>query len=461
MGESLKVEVLVAEIGSTTTVVSAFDGVADGRARLLGQGAGATTVDRGDVVEGLEDALSDLARALGCEEVSWDRFLACSSAAGGLQMTVHGLVYDMTVKAANEAALGAGAVVRMVTAGDLTDSDLERIVDVNPSIMLLAGGVDYGERETAVRNARRLASLGLQVPVVYAGNRAARDEVVAILGERVHPVANVYPRIDQLDIEPTRREIQRIFEEHIVRAPGMSRVRELITGDIMPVPGAVMRAAECLRERIGDLVAIDVGGATTDVHSVTEGSEEISRILVAPEPLAKRTVEGDLGVYVNARNLVERVGAESLERELGFPPGPVLEAMGPVPKNEEERLLVARLTREAAATALHRHVGRTHHLFGPSGRMTVAEGKDLTEIRWVIGTGGALTRLSGGKELLRSVLDRPAPGMLYPRAARVAIDADYIMAAAGMLSRIDGEAATHLMKGSLGMEADPDEVSAG
>ncbi len=452
MSDPREVEVLVAEIGSTTTVVSAFDGVEEGAAYLLGQGAAPTTVEAGDVVEGLDIALEDLRKNLDVSDLTWRRFLACSSAAGGLQMTVHGLVYDMTVKAANEAALGAGAVVRMVTAGELTESDLDRVQELRPSIMLLAGGVDYGERDTVISNAKKLASLDVDAPVIYAGNVAARGDVTAILGDRVHPVENVYPRIDQLQIEPTRREIQRIFEDHIVRAPGMSRVRELISGEIMPVPGAVMKAAECLQKRAGDLVAVDVGGATTDVHSVTEGSEEISRILVAPEPTAKRTVEGDLGVYVNAPNLVERIGPEVLEEELGFPPSEVLGEMGPVPQNDKERKLVLRLTREAAGVALRRHAGRTRYLFGPSGRTTVAEGKDLTEVRWVIGTGGALTRLPGGDEILEDILDRPAPDGLYPRRARVLIDCDYIMAAAGMISRVDGDAAAALLWSSLGME---------
>ncbi len=452
MSDTRTVEVLVAEIGSTTTVVSAFAGVKDGAAHLLGQGAGPTTVEEGDVVVGLRQALDELAQTLGVRSVEWERFLACSSAAGGLQMTVHGLVYDMTVKAANEAALGAGAVVRQVTAGQMSDADLRTVAEINPSILLLAGGVDYGERETVIANAQKLASLGLEAPVVYAGNIAARKEVEEILGNRVHVVDNVYPRIDQLEIEPTRRAIQRIFEEHIVRAPGMGRVRELIDGEIMPVPGAVMQAARCFHERVGDLVAIDVGGATTDVHSVTEGSEEIARILVAPEPFAKRTVEGDLGVYVNVFNLVSGIGEEALEDDLGFSVAAVLETLGPVPETEKERALVQRLTREAVSVALGRHAGRTRHLFGPSGRMTVAEGKDLTEVRLVIGTGGALTRLPGGLEILREALSRPVPAALYPRSAEVMVDHDYIMAAAGMLSLVNGDAAARLLMASLGME---------
>jgi uncharacterized protein (TIGR01319 family) len=102
----------------------------------------------------------------------------------------------------------------------------------------------------------------------------------------------VYPRIDELNIDPTRKIIQQVFEEHIVAAPGMEKIRTMVAGKIMPTPGAVMNAALALYDEIGDLMAVDVGSATTDVHSVTEGSPEIQAMLTGPEPFAKRTVEG-------------------------------------------------------------------------------------------------------------------------------------------------------------------------
>jgi uncharacterized protein (TIGR01319 family) len=106
--------------------------------------------------------------------------------------------------------------------------------------------------------------------------------------------------------------IQDVFEEHIIHAPGMEKVRDIVSGPIVPTPGAVMEASKILKDVIGDLVTIDVGGATTDIHSVTDGSEEIMSILISPEPVAKRTVEGDLGVYVNMKNIVETIGEKNL-----------------------------------------------------------------------------------------------------------------------------------------------------
>ena len=164
----IKTDLLIAEIGSTTTVVSAFDQI-DTDPVLLGQGQYRTTVSEGDVNLGLQGAIRDLAQQLG-EAVSWERFMASSSAAGGLRMTVHGLVYDMTVKAAREAALGAGANLKFVTAGKLRATDLAKIKEIDPNIILIAGGVDYGERETALYNAELIRSLGLASPIIYAGN---------------------------------------------------------------------------------------------------------------------------------------------------------------------------------------------------------------------------------------------------------------------------------------------------
>ncbi len=446
-------QVLVAEIGSTTTTVTALRGLAGCCPEFCGQGLSPTTVDQGDVRVGLQAALADLRSQ--CPEVDPDRaeLLACSSAAGGLRMTVHGLVYDMTVKAASEAALGAGAIVSMVTAGDLTATDLDGILGHRPNIVLLAGGVDYGERETIVANARRLGDLGLEVPIIYAGNTALRDEIADILSDaELYLVDNVYPRIDQLNVEPTRRAIQAVFERHIVRAPGMAGVRELVGGEIMPVPGAVMAAAEALAPVIGDLLVVDVGGATTDVHSVVDTPPDPAALLVAPEPRAKRTVEGDLGVFLNAENLVQRVGAEQLAAALGFELAPVLESMTGVPATAEQAELILHLAREASAVALGRHAGRTRHMYGPAGRSTIIDGRDLSSITTVVGTGGVFSRLAGAGTILEQLLQSPPPDALYPRQAQVVTDARYIMAVAGVLSRRYPESARRLLLDSLGLE---------
>ncbi|MCP4155012.1 MAG: DNA mismatch repair protein MutL, partial [bacterium] len=197
----MKVDVLTAEIGSTTTVVNAFTGIGTETPRLAGQGFSATTVLEGDVTAGLNGAIDNLKKNLDTDRLEWDRFLASSSAAGGLRMTVHGLVYDMTVRAAKEAALGAGANIHQITAGRLRKSDLKKLVSIKPNIIMIAGGVDYGERDTALDNAEKISELNLNIPVIYAGNIENHDEIKEIFldsGSKLYIVDNVYPAIDRL-----------------------------------------------------------------------------------------------------------------------------------------------------------------------------------------------------------------------------------------------------------------------
>ena len=452
----MKADILVAEIGSTTTVVNAFN-IKD-EILFLGSGQSPTTVYDGDVNIGLKNAVDDLCKKLGADKIEYDELLATSSAAGGLKMTVHGLVYDMTVRAAKEAALGAGANIHMITAGKLMRTDLEKIKKINPNIMLLAGGVDYGERETAVYNAELIAKLDLNVPVIYAGNVQNQDEIRLIFKDskaKLYIVENVYPKIDQLNVEPTRKVIQDVFEEHITHAPGMSKVRDMVSGNIIPTPAGVMEATKVLAEVLGDVVTIDVGGATTDIHSVTEGSEEISRQLISPEPHAKRTVEGDLGVYVNAANVIEMAGRDNLKKELGVDDeklDEIISSHQPIPKTEMDKKFTESLTAVACKTAMQRHAGEFIELFSTAGKRTIAQGKDLTAIKYIIGTGGALTRLPKGYEIIQDMLHMNSVLKLMPKeTAKILLDTDYIMASLGVLSKKYREESIILLKKSLGI----------
>ncbi|WP_028855373.1 GlmL-related ornithine degradation protein [Psychrilyobacter atlanticus] len=456
----MKIDVLVAEIGSTTTVVNAFGNLNGENPKFIGQGQAPTTVDQGDVNLGLMDATYDLEEKLGIKELEYDEFLATSSAAGGLKMTVHGLVYDMTAKAAKEAALGAGANIHMVTSGKLRRTDLKEIEKIRPNIILLAGGVDYGERDTALYNAELLAKLDLDIPIIYAGNIQNCEEIKLIFEDYgkeklLKIVENVYPKIDRLNVEPVRRVIQDVFEEHIIHAPGMEKVRDVVSGPIVPTPGAVMESSKILKEVIGDLVTIDVGGATTDIHSVTDGSEEITSILISPEPVAKRTVEGDLGVYVNMRNIVEIVGEKNLAKELSVEEEELTEHLlnfPPIPKSEMEIKTVEILTEKAVIMSVHRHAGGYRHLFGET-KKTLAEGKDLTSIKWIIGTGGALTRIPNRIEILKKIaMSNKGDKLLPTPEAKILIDNDYIMASLGVLSKYNKESAVRLLKKSLKIE---------
>lgn len=452
----MKIDVLVAEIGSTTTVVNGFADIHTDHPKFIGQGQAPTSVLEGDVNIGLQAAMDDLKNRLKIDALSYDDMLATSSAAGGLKMTVHGLVYDMTVRAAKEAALGAGAIIHQVTGGRLRRTDIKKIHEIQPNLILIAGGVDYGERDTALYNAELIADMNIATPVVYAGNIENQEEILEIFKDKpnqLYIVDNVYPKIDQLNVEPTRKLIQDAFEEHIIHAPGMARVRELVNGPIIPTPGAVMEASKLLKESIGDLITLDVGGATTDLHSVTEGSEEINRILISPEPTAKRTVEGDLGVYVNMPNLVKRIGKDVLGEKLQFDIDELMKNHKPIPDTEELIKFVEILTQEAVLTAVHRHAGQLRNLYGPAGKKTLAEGKDLTNVQWIVGTGGALTRLPNRVEILRQIAQQNKGDYLLPTTeAKILIDNHYIMASLGVLSKKYPEAALSLMKQSLDIE---------
>lgn len=440
----MKVDYLIAEIGSTTTVVTAIN-VACG-VRVVGQGKSYTTVLEGDVLIGLKKAVADIENSLK-EQISYDRMLALSSAAGGLRITVHGLVEEMTVRAAREAALGAGGIIKMVTAGNLYQSDINKIKKIDPNLIMIAGGTDYGERETAILNAEKIKNSGIKKPIIYCGNIAAREDILEILSDyEVYIVDNVYPSIDELNVEPCRKVIQEAFEKNIVNAPGMSKIKEMVNGSILPTPGAVMESCRLLYEELGDLVAFDVGGATTDVHSVTCGSPEVNDILVSPEPKAKRTVEGDLGVFINAENLLDILEERDLE---GLTKKYIKENIKPIPETEEEKRCSYLLTKKAVSTAVNRHIGYIKRIYGGS-KAYAAYGKDLSKVLYIIGTGGALTRLGGGEEILKSIrYEKDDLTMLPRRGAKILIDNDYIMACAGVLSRENKEAAKMLLKKSL------------
>ena len=458
----MKVDVLVAEIGSTTTVVNAFKDLDSDNPVFWAQGQAPTSVLDGDVRIGLQGAIGDLCRKMNIDSLEYDEMLATSSAAGGLKMTVHGLVYDMTAKAAKEAALGAGGISHDITVGKLRRSDIARIREINPNLILIAGGVDYGERDTAIYNAEMIRAMGLKTPVVYAGNIENQDEMKLIFdeesGQYLYLVDNVYPKIDTLNVEPCRKVIQEAFEDHITHAPGMEHVRDMVSGPIIPTPGAVMECTKLLYDCIGDVMTIDVGGATTDVHAVTEDSDAVARILTAPEPKAKRTVEGDLGVYVNRMKVIESIGEEKLreecENQLHIDLDKTLETYVAIPKNEDEFKLVERLTKEAVLRAVERHAGQIRYVYGPTGRQTLAEGKDLTQVKYIVGTGGALTRLPHRVDIMKLIPKDNETGMkLYPSdAVKILVDNDYIMASLGVLSKTHRAGAIKLLGKSLGME---------
>lgn len=426
---SAAIEILTIEVGSTITKANGFALLPEGGFAHLAQGFAPTSIAQGDVGIGVDAALADLRARSGLDPSGAETFVN-SSAAGGLRMTVHGLTYSMTARAAREAALGAGGIVKMVTAGELDSYELDEIRAIHPNIILLAGGVDFGEKTTVMRNAERIAMLGLPVPVLYAGNVALRKPIHHLFHEagiELLLADNVFPDVDVLHIEPLRHLIHEVFNRHIIHAPGMARFADLTHWGILPTPGAVLKGAELFAEVAGDCLVFDVGGATTDVHSVTDGSAEWAPRMVEPEPRAKRTVEGDLGVYVNARNIIDL--AANPEWEARFSE---VEAL---PATERAREMTRALCAFAVETGARRHAGAVTDLYTPTGRKQVVKGKDLSSVRWVVGTGGALTRIEGGEAILRRICTGAGKHLLPVPESRILLDRDYRFSALGTLAQ--------------------------
>jgi hypothetical protein len=439
----MNVELLVGEIGSTTTLVHAFE-LSQGSLIWLSKGVSETSVDDGDVSIGLRKAIENLKSELGTEELHWNRFLAASSAAGGLKMTVHGLVWDMTVKAAKEAALGAGANIQFITAGLLSEDDLVEIENVHPNIILLAGGVDYGEKNTIIANARMLCRLSIKVPFIYAGNKEIQRQIKKIFEEndREYMICdNVYPNIDQLQVEPLRKIIQEVFEKHITEAAGMSHIKELVNGSIVPVPAAVNMAAQLYYQVKGPCMVIDIGGATSDVHSVCEDSERYRHVMTSVEPFAKRTVEGDMGVYKN-----RMVVADHMKEPPRGDWREILDKLKPLANDTTQKDLVDCLTQAAAEVSLSRHVGKIHYLYLQSGRKTMASGKDCTDVKHILLTGGALIYHADAVKMIHKIIRSLDPSLLLPKEdVQISIDKQYLLSAIGVISLEYPQVAKNLM----------------
>ncbi|RCK78338.1 MAG: putative reactivating factor for D-ornithine aminomutase [Candidatus Ozemobacter sibiricus] len=424
-----EIDILTIEVGSTITKANAFlRDPASGGLRHVGQGFAPTTVALGDVGIGVRGALAELQHTSRRSKEGAEVFVN-SSAAGGLRMTVHGLTYNMTARAAREASLGAGAIVKLVTAGRLAPTDLDEIRRIQPNLILLAGGVDFGARDTVLDNAADLARARFGVPVIYAGNAAlvgAVRDLFAGSGSEVLVAPNVFPDVDVLNVDPLRTLIQDAFARHIIHAPGMDDLQRLTARPVLPTPGAVLKAAEIFADVLGDVVVFDVGGATTDVHSVTDGSPEFAARQTDPEPRAKRTVEGDLGVFVNARHIFELVADAQWQARA--------DEVRAMPATEREREVTRWLCARAVEAGARRHAGTLHDLYTPTGRRQIVRGKDLTAVKWVIGTGGALTRVEGGAEILRSICTGPGKHLLPKPEAQILLDRTYLFSAMGTIA---------------------------
>ncbi|OGO30261.1 MAG: hypothetical protein A2Z29_09130 [Chloroflexi bacterium RBG_16_56_11] len=444
---------LLIDFGSTFTKVVAID---LDSVEILSSARVPSTVDT-DITVGLEQALRSIAGALKISDAEIKESLACSSAAGGLRMVCVGFVPELTSKAANLAALGAGAKVVGAYSYKLTSREVVEIENLAPDILLLSGGTDGGDEGVIIHNAGMLAKTGHAITnIIIAGNKAAYDEIRSIFnGSRKNIIytRNVMPKIGVLDAAPCNREIRDLFMKNIIQAKGISRARAIIKDVIMPTPAAVLEAAKLVAggsrnvPGFGELIVIDPGGATTDVHSIATGNPAQPDTFVAglPEPYEKRSVEGDLGLKYNLDRLLELVKDKETPTDFasivaGF-------RRGKLPVTEEEYACHVFLTGLMVEVAMERHAGKLEVLFGPTGKRLVQRGKDLTGVRTVIGTGGTIIYSGRPREILERALFRETdPFVLKPVRPSFYLDERYILYAVGLLGQAEPEKALLLAK---------------
>ena len=444
----MKIDVLVAEIGSTTTLVNAFN--IKEKVVFLGRGFSKTTIN--DVNLGLTEAIDNLKVNLGAKDIEYQELFASSSAAGGLKITVHGLVYEMTSKAAKEAALNAGANLYLVTAGDLEEEDLKNIKEINPNIIIIAGGTNYGEKETSYHNLLKVVPL--KIPIIYAGNISNQQRINNLNNENIKIVDNVYPRVDDFNILPLRKAIYDVFGNHIIHAKGMSEIVKKINGRIIPTPGAVMDATLLLNELIKGVLTIDIGGATTDIHSVSEPKPIYQKYLEG-EPFSKRTVEGDLGVFVNRNFVYQTFKHDYLESKLNLSKETILKLIQEepfIPKTIEGKKVIDELTIRCLELGLNRHVGDLKRVYTTNGLKVIPEGKDLSQVKVVTLTGGALLNLENAQEYVLNYF-KSSPTKLVPNEGVLVLkDEDYLFSSIGVLAQKYPNEAKELLKKTLRWE---------
>jgi uncharacterized protein (TIGR01319 family) len=464
---------LLFDFGSTYTKVAAVE---LGEGMLIGRAQAPSTVET-DVNLGLEAALRELKgqTGIGIRDRRVALRLACSSARGGLRLVAIGLVPQLTTEAARRAALGAGAKVIRVFSHELSPQEVAEIEALSPDIVLLAGGTDGGNKGVVVHNARCLARSRLQAPVVMAGNKAAQGEVERIFSRAGKPLVvteNVMPELNELRVEPARAAIREVFMARIVQAKGLDRAMGLVDDIIMPTPMAVLEACLLLAEGtplepgLGELVVVEVGGATTNVHSIARERAAPGALPKGlPEPYAKRTVEGDLGIRVNAPSVLEAAQANRVSPDLAAflsterareHASHLSRHTSTLPRDDYERRLDVSLASVAAQVAMGRHAGTIQPAYTLEGVVHIQYGKDLREIRTLIGTGGVFAFGADPWAVLRATLYSEAdPFSLKPRDPELYIDRDYILYAAGLLARSHPEKAIRLVKRSLLREPSP------
>lgn len=386
-----------------TTVPAGFE---SGRRHLLRDGK---------VWRQLKEGIRDGSGIAGTLDGS-DLYISTSSAGGGLQMMVAGVVKAMSAESAERAALGAGAILMDTLAVDDGRKDyqkVERLRQLRPDIILMSGGTDGGtkahllEMAEVVRRADPKPRFGdMKLPIIFAGNTEAREDVRKVLGEGIELqlVENLRPRLDKENLGPAREEIHEMFLQHVMQqAPGYSKLLDWTSEEVMATPNAVGKLLKEYAENEKlNVLGVDIGGATTDVFSV----------FLAPtgERIYNRTVSANLGMSYSICNVLKEAGVENIARWLPFEIDPAevrnrlrnkMIRPTTIPQTYEDLLIEHAVSREALRLAFNHHKSLARGLTGSAQQRDVgqifdqqASGQTLVrmmELDMVIGSGGVLS----------------------------------------------------------------------
>ncbi|NNK97217.1 MAG: MutL protein, partial [Desulfobacterales bacterium] len=379
-----------------------------------------------------------------------------------------GLIPDLTANAAKNAALGAGAKVEKVYAGTLNNNEIIEIQSLNPDIILLCGGTDGGNEKVVCDNAKKIASSKINSNFLFAGNKVAVDSVTSEFifhDKKIDVAENVMPEIGTLNIESVQSKIRTLFLDNIIQAKGIESTGKDIDSVLMPTPMSILNATKLIADGTksqkgwGNSLVVDLGGATTDIHSAADG--EPSRPNVTrkglPEPYLKRTVEGDLGMRYCIEGIIDGDGLDIVVKDCGFEKEKVEDYCSLVKKNpahlpvsSKERRIERSLAKVAVEIAANRHVGTLKNIYTPMGEVFVQSGKDLSDVSIIIGTGGAIIESDSPYEILKNIAFNPSePFSLRPKSPTYYLDKDYILFAIGLLNEVDPNIAFRIAQKSL------------
>ncbi|ATW23892.1 glutamate mutase L [Candidatus Formimonas warabiya] len=456
-------DAILIDFGSTFTKVVAASGQ---EKRILFTACFPSTV-KNDARIGLFQCLDGAKQAMGEKAFSEAAKLASSSAAGGLRMAVVGLSKTLSITAGRNTAFGAGAKILKTFSGRISAEDAEAIVLSQVEIVLFCGGYEKGNTSMILHNAEVLANSEINVPVIYAGNSSVAKDVrrqFVMRGKECYIVSNIIPQVGELDTAGAEEIIRDVFMKRIVNMKGLDRVSSALDAVLMPTPAAVLSAGELLSRGwgnsagLGPLMIVDIGGATTDIHSYAHHTPYLgAKIIGAQEAYARRTVEGDLGMRESSDSLAEETGWDRLAQKTGLPVDKLKKSIehrvkvnGYLADSSEEVKIDGELACAAARISARRHTGVLEHVHSGCCKL-IQKGKNLTEVNWIIGTGGPIIHSENPWEILQGVLaDRQKePDVLLPEKAQFFLDADYVLYAVGLLKEIDPQAALEIVKKSI------------